>query len=59
MLGLLSGTMNTLTDRLKAVHEQVSRLAREHQALRTKAADLEADRQVACLRQILELVRVG
>ncbi len=63
MLGLLSGTMNTLTDRLKAVHEQVTRLAREHQTLRTKAADLEADvrdqhRKVDVLRaRVTELER--
>lgn len=35
--------MNTLTDRLQAVQEQVSLLAREHQALRTKASELEAE----------------
>lgn len=35
--------MNTLTDRLQAVQEQVFRLAREHQALRTKAGELEAE----------------
>lgn len=34
--------MNTLTDRLQAVQEQVSRFVREHDVLRRKATELEA-----------------
>ncbi len=35
--------MNTLTDRLQAVQEQVTRLVREHETLRRKATDLDAE----------------
>ncbi len=35
--------MNTLTDRLRAVQEQVTRLSREHVVLRKKATDLDAE----------------
>lgn len=35
--------MNTLTDRLQAVQEQVTRLVREHETLRSKATDLDAE----------------
>ncbi|HPF89307.1 MAG: hypothetical protein H6592_10240 [Flavobacteriales bacterium] len=35
--------MNTLSDRLQQVQQQVSRLVREHEGLRRKATDLEAE----------------
>ena len=35
--------MNTLSDRLQHVQQQVSRLVREHEGLRRKATDLEAE----------------
>jgi hypothetical protein len=35
--------MNTLTDRLQAVQEQVTRLVREHEELRQRLADLDAE----------------
>ena len=35
--------MNTITDRLQYVREQVTRLVRDHGTLRTKATDLEAE----------------
>lgn len=35
--------MNTLTDRLRAVQEQITRLSREHMVLRNKATDLDAE----------------
>lgn len=43
MYGPPSGPMNTLTDRLQAVQEQVTRLARDHEALRRKATELDAE----------------
>jgi len=35
--------MNTLTERLQAVQEQVTRLVREHAVVRKKATDLEIE----------------
>ena len=35
--------MNTLTDRLQAIQEQVTRLVREHDLLRKKASDLDTE----------------
>lgn len=36
-------SMNTLTDRLQTVQEQISRFVREHEVLRRKATELEAE----------------
>ena len=35
--------MNTMTDRLQAVQERVTRLIREHETLRRRTADLETE----------------
>lgn len=35
--------MNTLTDRLQAIQERVTRLVRDHEQLRKKATDLDAE----------------
>jgi len=35
--------MNTLTDRLQAIQEQVTRLVREHETLGRKASDLDTE----------------
>lgn len=35
--------MNTLSDRLQHVQHQVSRIVREHEGLRRRAADLESE----------------
>ncbi|MEO8589360.1 MAG: hypothetical protein ABI432_08340 [Flavobacteriales bacterium] len=35
--------MNTMTDRLRATQERITRLIRDHEALRKRSAELEAD----------------